>query len=57
MSESDFLKLVKTFNNETSKIIRENIENFYEYSYDGGSNSIVDGGNDMYDNGNSVRII
>ena len=37
-------------------ILRSSITNFFNYSYDGGSNSIGDGGFDMYDGGNRVYL-
>ena len=37
-------------------ILRSSITNFYNYSYDGGSSSIYDGGGDMYDGGNLVYL-
>jgi hypothetical protein len=42
--------------NTVLPILRSSITNFYNYSYDGGSSSIDDGGFDMYDTGNRVYL-
>jgi hypothetical protein len=42
--------------NTVLPILRSSITNFYNYSYDGGSYAIDDGGNDMYDEGNKVYL-
>jgi hypothetical protein len=42
--------------NTVLPILRSSITNFYNYSYDGGSTYISDGGHDMYDVGNQVFL-
>ena len=41
-------------NSSATNKITTKIKNFYFYTYDGGINSIKDGGSDMYDTGNQV---
>jgi len=36
--------------------IKSQISSFFEYTYDGGNNSIGDGGNDLFDTGNQIYI-
>ena len=54
IEEHDFMRVVQRLNYSTSVLVRDNIENFFMYEYDGGANAIQDGGADMYDTGNSV---
>ena len=51
---SEFSKMNLGLNSSATNKITTKIKNFYFYTYDGGINSIKDGGSDMYDTGNQV---
>ncbi len=42
--------------NNASSITISAIPNFYRYAFDGGTNNISDGGNDMWDGGNYISL-
>jgi len=53
---SEFSKMNLGLNSSATNKITTKIKNFYFYTYDGGINSIKDGGSDMYDTGNQIKI-
>ena len=55
-NQVDLIALSNWHKSNSSNLYVNNITNRYFYTFDGGTNNINDGGNDMYDSGNFISL-